>query len=164
LSSNGNLPASVLSRIPGSGPYGGPKLRKDAARAYNALHIYSMQRWGISMALVEGSVGRAYRSYARQVLAKRIYGSNAATPGTSNHGWGINVDLMTRQQRWVMDKIGAKYGFSKRWSVNLVKLRPSTRTTGHVPGKSRRPWNHSRVRCRASNWSVFTDWSWPHQC
>lgn len=113
---NGRLPESALASIPGSGPYGGPKLRKDAAAAYRALHAESMRRWGISMALHEGDVGRAYRSYPRQVLAKRIYGRNAATPGYSNHGWGLAVDLMTRQQRWVIDQIGAKYGFSKSWS------------------------------------------------
>lgn len=113
---NGRLPDSALARIPGSGPYGGPKLRKDVAALYNALHAESMRRWGISMALHEGPVGQSYRSYQRQVLAKQVYGKNAAQPGTSNHGLGINVDLETRQQRWVIDQIGAKYGFSKRWS------------------------------------------------
>lgn len=113
---NGRIPASALAPIPGSGPYGTPKLLKEPARAYNALHRYSMARWGISMALNESVVGRAYRNYDRQVLAKRVYGRNAATPGYSNHGKGINVDLMTRQQRWVMDQVGHLFGFSKRWS------------------------------------------------
>jgi hypothetical protein len=116
MAGNGALPNSTLAPIPGSGPFGRPKLRRDAARAYNALHIYSMQRWGISMALNEGDVGRAYRSVSRQQLAKRIYGSNAAVPGTSNHGLGINVDLENRQQRWVIDQIGHQFGFSKKWS------------------------------------------------
>lgn len=116
MANNGALPDSTLDPIPGSGPFGRPKLRNDAARAYNALHIYSMQRWGISMALNEGDVGRAYRSLSRQVLAKQRYGSNAAVPGTSNHGLGINVDLESRQQRWVIDQVGHQFGFSKRWS------------------------------------------------
>lgn len=116
MTSNGAIPGDSLTPIPGSGPFGRPKLRKDAARAYNALHIYSMQRWGISMALNEGDVGRAYRSVARQVLAKQTYGSNAATPGTSNHGLGINVDLESPRQRWVVDQVGHDFGFSKRWS------------------------------------------------
>lgn len=113
---NGRLPVSILAPIPGSGPYGPPKLLRSAAEAYNALHDEAMRRWGISMRLDEGAVGRAYRSLSRQVLAKRTYGSNAAVPGTSNHGRGINVDLMNRRQRWVMDQIGHLYGFSKRWS------------------------------------------------
>jgi hypothetical protein len=80
------------------------------------MHNEAMVRYGISLSISEGTVGRTYRSYERQVIAKRIYGSNAATPGYSNHGWAIAVDLMTRQQRWVIDKIGAKYGYAKRWS------------------------------------------------
>ncbi len=114
--SNGRIPDSALARIPGSGPGGGPRLRKDCAALYNALDAKARARWNISMALHEGAVGQAYRSYARQVLAKQTYGSNAATPGTSNHGLGINVDLETQQQRWVIDQIGAVYGFSKKWS------------------------------------------------
>jgi hypothetical protein len=116
MAANGALSDNTLAAIPGSGPFGRPKLRKDAARAYNALHIYSMQRWGVSMALNEGDVGRAYRSVARQRLAKQRYGKNAAVPGTSNHGLGINVDLESRQQRWVIDQVGHDFGFSKKWS------------------------------------------------
>jgi hypothetical protein len=140
MASNGRLPASSLARIPGSGPYGGPKLRKDVARAYNAMHNEAMVRWGISMALHEGAVGQSYRSYDRQVLAKKIYGSNAATPGTSNHGWGINVDLETRQQRWVIDKIGRKYGFSKSWSDASWEWWHITYQAGHFkPGREPYP-------------------------
>lgn len=115
---NGRIPSSALAPIPGTSPRPGghPLLRKDAARAYTALHNYAMKRWRISMALSENSIRRAYREIDAQYLAKRMYGSNAATPGTSNHGLGINVDLMTRQQRWVIDQVGASFGFSKRWS------------------------------------------------
>jgi hypothetical protein len=116
MASNGRLPASQLASISGSGPYGSPKLRTDAASAYNALHSTATRRYGVSMALNEGRVGRAYRSYARQVEAKRTYGRNAATPGYSNHGWGIAVDLMNRRQRYVIDVTGASYGWSKKWS------------------------------------------------
>ena len=139
MASNGRLPDSSLARIPGSGPYGGPRLRRDVARAYIAMHNESMVRYGISMALGEGAVGRAYRSYARQVLAKKIYGSNAATPGFSNHGWGINVDLMNRQQRWAVDKIGAKYGFAKRWSDASWEWWHITNKSGVWNGRERWP-------------------------
>lgn len=39
-----------------------------------------------------------------------------ARPGTSNHGWGLAIDLATRAMRWVIDQIGRKYGFSKACS------------------------------------------------
>ena len=34
-----------------------------------------------------------FRDYAKQVAIKAEYGSAAATPGSSNHGWGIAIDL-----------------------------------------------------------------------
>ena len=34
-----------------------------------------------------------FRDYEKQVEIKNQYGSSAATPGTSNHGWGIAIDL-----------------------------------------------------------------------
>lgn len=111
MASNGRLPDSQLSVIPGRS-----RLRSDAARAYRAMHAESMRRFGVSLALYDGSISRGYRTYNQQVQAKRTYGSNAATPGTSNHGWGLAVDLASRQQRWAIDRIGAKYGWAKRWS------------------------------------------------
>lgn len=120
---NGRLPQGALAPIPGTSPRSGgrPLLRKDPARAYTALHNYAVERWGISMALDEGSIRRAYRELSAQQAARKMWCAagkcgNAAIPGTSNHGLGINVDLLTRQQRWVIDQVGAKFGFSKRWS------------------------------------------------
>ena len=107
---NGRLPASALSPIPGNG-----QLRNDAARAYRAMAILASRR-GVSMVIIEGAVRRTYRPIAAQYLAKRIYGSNAATPGTSNHGWALAIDLMNMAQRRMIDKIGRAFGFAKAWS------------------------------------------------
>ncbi len=112
MSSNGNIPRSQLGRIPGNG-----WLRKDAAAAYTAMHKESMRRFGVSMALYEGSIRRTYRPLSAQWLAwNTLPRGQAAYPGTSNHGWGLAVDLMSYAQRRVVDQIGAKYGFSKSWS------------------------------------------------
>lgn len=40
-------------------------------------------------------INDTYRSYERQVSVKAIYGSKAATPGTSKHGWGLAFDCET---------------------------------------------------------------------
>ena len=72
--------------------------------------------WSLSMAIYDGAVGRTYRTYAMQVLAKQVFGSNAATPGTSNHGWALAVDLSSAAQRAAVDQIGAPFGYAKRWS------------------------------------------------
>jgi LAS superfamily LD-carboxypeptidase LdcB len=59
----------------------------------------------------------SYRSYESQVeLAGRkgLYsqGGLAATPGTSNHGWGlaVDLDLNPAAQQWMRDN-GWRYGF-----------------------------------------------------
>jgi zinc D-Ala-D-Ala carboxypeptidase len=66
---------------------------------------------------IEIGVTDSYRSYESQVdLARRkgLYsqGGLAATPGTSNHGWGLSVDLDldATAQAW-MRQNGARYGF-----------------------------------------------------
>lgn len=105
---NGYIPASALGDIPGANA----GLLREAALAYKAMDAST----SVSLALVDGSVGRTYRSYSRQLLAKRIYGSNAATPGTSNHGWGLAIDLMSYQQRAAIDQIGRRFGWAKEWS------------------------------------------------
>jgi hypothetical protein len=62
----------------------------------------------------------AYRTYEGQVYFWNLYrsgrGNLAARPGTSNHGWGLAIDLKGHRSRWIVDQIGAKYGFSKSWS------------------------------------------------
>lgn len=115
--SNGQIPSSALGPIPGSNA----GLLKPAAMAYRAMHLASVQRLGVSLALIDGSIGRCYRNFARQVIARNFWCAqgkcgNAAIPGTSNHGWGTTVDLMSFAQRSAIDRIGAPFGFSKSWS------------------------------------------------
>ena len=112
MASNGQIPSSWLGNVPGSNA----GLLKPAAAAYTAMHYHSLKTTGVSLAIVNGQVGRTYRSYARQVMAKQIYGSNAATPGSSNHGWARAINLMTQAQRNAINRVGARYGFAKRCS------------------------------------------------
>lgn len=84
---NGNLDPTTLTSIGG-----GHKLRGDAAAAYLQMAAAAQQD-GITWSITD-----SYRDYATQVrLAqeKGLYsqGGLAATPGTSNHGWGLAVDL-----------------------------------------------------------------------
>lgn len=62
----------------------------------------------------------SYRTYSQQVYLWQLYrsgrGNLAAYPGTSNHGWGLAVDFATQQMRWIVDQIGASFGWSKAWS------------------------------------------------
>ena len=42
---------------------------------------------------VYGGITSVFRDYNKQVQIKKEYGDTAATPGTSNHGWAIAVDI-----------------------------------------------------------------------
>ena len=109
---NGRLRADTL------GPITGGFLRTDAARSFNALDRASRQRYGVALHPL-GHMS-SYRTYAQQVYLWQLYksgrGNLAAYPGTSNHGWGLAVDFATPRMRWVVDQIGAAFGWSKSWS------------------------------------------------
>jgi len=105
--SNGLIPASRLCGITS-----GHALRCDAAAAYQQLASAYRKAFGKTLCITD-----SYRSYASQV---DLYGrkpSLAALPGTSNHGWGVAVDLCggvdrfgTAQYRW-MESHAAAYGW-----------------------------------------------------
>ncbi|MCL2737052.1 MAG: M15 family metallopeptidase [Propionibacteriaceae bacterium] len=82
---NGDLDPATLCQVPYD-----PKqlLRCDAEAAWMKLDAVYKQVWGVDI-----PIDLSYRTYDEQVEMKAIYGSGAATPGTSNHGWGTAVDL-----------------------------------------------------------------------
>ncbi|HEY3558349.1 MAG TPA: peptidoglycan DD-metalloendopeptidase family protein [Kribbella sp.] len=81
--SNGMIPASKLCAIGG-----GHMLRCDAAAEYLKLAAAYRGQFGKSLCITD-----SYRSYASQVSLYQRKPSLAALPGTSNHGWGVAVDL-----------------------------------------------------------------------
>ncbi len=82
---NGRIPASALCPVRTSPSH---LLECSAARAFDRLNTAYRAVFGLDV-----SVTDAYRSYERQVEIKRTHGDKAATPGTSNHGWGKALDL-----------------------------------------------------------------------
>jgi hypothetical protein len=110
MAANGYLPSSQLGPI-GGGFY----LRSDAAAAFRAMSAAAVRRWGRPI-----RVRSAYRTYGQQVYFWNLFrsgrGNLAARPGTSNHGWGLAIDLASTWDRWAVDQIGSSYGFAKRWS------------------------------------------------
>ena len=82
---NGRLDPSTLCQV----PYDTKQLlRCDAEAAWMKLDAVYKDVWGVDI-----PIDLSYRTYDEQVEMKRIYGSGAATPGYSNHGWGTAVDL-----------------------------------------------------------------------
>lgn len=82
---NGRIPASAMCELE-SAP--GHMLRCDAQKAFDRLSYAYRARFGSPI-----SVTDSYRDYDTQVILKRRKGRMAATPGRSNHGWALAVDL-----------------------------------------------------------------------
>lgn len=97
---NGQVPDSALCSL-SFAP--GQALRCDAAAAIEMLNVDYRRTFGTNMSITD-----SYRSYDAQVRVKAAKPYLAATPGTSNHGWGIALDLGggiqtfgSEQHRWM---------------------------------------------------------------
>jgi cell wall-associated NlpC family hydrolase len=105
---NGLIPPSAMCPI----GVASHTLRCDAAAAYKAMSTGFAGAFGTPICITD-----SYRTYAGQV---RLYGQKpalAAVPGTSNHGWGLAVDLCggieqfgTAQYAWLKANAG-RFGF-----------------------------------------------------
>jgi D-alanyl-D-alanine dipeptidase len=105
--SDGLIPLSQLCAIVGGG-----HLRPDAAQAFDRMSAAYRQAFGSNLC-----VSDSYRSYSQQVAVFRQRPSLAAVPGTSNHGWGLAVDLGcgvehygSAPYRWMTANAG-RFGF-----------------------------------------------------
>ena len=113
MSLNGRLPDSALAPIPGG------RLRKDAAVSWNVMHRYIGVKTGVWIRPLGGM--SSYRTYPQQVYlwhnVPHAHDTNwVAYPGTSNHGWGLAVDVATQAMAREINRYGAPFGWQKRWS------------------------------------------------
>jgi hypothetical protein len=110
---NGQLPSNVRSSI-GSGH----SLYSEVAVKYNEMKAAA------KAAGVDLIINASYRTVSKQVAMLQEYGLyngmksstnpnayGAARPGTSNHGWGLSVDLNTAASGWLSVN-APTYGFS----------------------------------------------------
>ncbi len=104
---NGRLPDSMLYSI-GQGNH---RLARPAADAYIRL-ANAARRDSVSLGVTD-----SYRDYAGQVgVADKVglynQGGLGAVPGTSNHGWGlaVDLDLDVKAQSWMRNNAW-RYGF-----------------------------------------------------
>lgn len=108
---NGRIPLAALASI---GP--AHRLRHDAAAAWTALQQQATADLGHPIGMTD-----SYRTYEAQVDLKARKGSLAATPGRSNHGWGLALDLVTggwdgQVMLW-LETNAARYGwFHPEWA------------------------------------------------
>lgn len=103
---NGRIPRSAMTQLSWAP---GHFLRPDAAAQFERLNAAFRAQFGINIPVTD-----SYRSFEGQVAARARVGNLAATPGTSNHGWGIAVDLGgginsfgTTRHRWMRENADA---------------------------------------------------------
>lgn len=124
---NGKLPSSVLVKSKWLSKQLSEDnyqcyLAKDAAISFDKMIDNFMTTFAGKRVIVFND---GYRTYERQVSMKKKYGSKAATPGTSNHGWGLAVDISVGGQKAYNSQI-YKWLFENGWKFgwyNPVKLR-----------------------------------------
>jgi hypothetical protein len=114
---NGQLPVAALCRLWGAP---GQMLRADAAAAFNRLSDAYAQVFHVPMCVTS-----SYRTYDHQVeLYATMPAGYAAVPGTSNHGWGLAVDLCggvqvdgSPEHTWLLDHAAAYSWFHPAWAL-----------------------------------------------
>jgi hypothetical protein len=119
MAANGRLDVHSLARI--HHPQGIVVfLRKDAGLAWEAMRQRALTARGVNIYPLGGA--SAYRTFAQQVEMKRHWTNlgqpwKAATPGTSNHGWGLAVDAgagspAVDEQMWAtLRALGPTFGW-----------------------------------------------------
>lgn len=104
---NGKIPADALAPLNGSSE----RMWAPATERLNAM-ISDAKAAGVSISVTDGY--RTYDSQVRLAQQKGLYsqGGLAAAPGTSEHGWGLAVDLGLNPtaQAW-MRQHAQDYGF-----------------------------------------------------
>jgi len=103
---NGQIPGDLLWGI----SWTDHELRADAAESLERLNSAFAAAFGMNLQINDG-----YRSYADQVAMKASRGYWAATPGHSNHGLAVAVDIGglsygNAMYRWLAENAGA-YGW-----------------------------------------------------
>jgi LAS superfamily LD-carboxypeptidase LdcB len=131
-SSSSSTATTSAAPVPGLSPIWSPwgtlYLESSAAAAWDAMRDQSLYLYGQDL-YPDGPLS-AYRSYDQQAYLYDLYlsgqGAPANPPGTSSHETGLAVDVATPEMRWVIDQIGASYGWGKLhapgewWHVDYV--------------------------------------------
>lgn len=119
---NGLIPIGTLAVLSAGRAH---RLRADAAASYERMAAAFRRDMGYALAVTD-----AYRDLLAQYAVKASKGFLAATPGTSNHGWGLALDLASgvnsatsAAHRW-MDAHAGEYGWVNPTWAQTWKFEP----------------------------------------
>ena len=112
---NGRIPTAALCPLWGTS---GQVLRADAASAFDAMSRAYAGQFGAPICVTD-----SYRDLPGQIAVAAAKPTLAAVPGTSNHGWGVALDLCdgiegfgTPQHRWMQENSMAFGWFLPAWA------------------------------------------------
>ena len=115
---NGEVPKSEMKKVtgyPGYGAAGSGLMHKSVADKFQSM-LDAAKKDGHGI-----GINDTYRTYADQVYMKQTKGYLAATPGTSNHGYGLAADVnyTNAGYKWLWAN-AAKFGFKplKGWGLS----------------------------------------------
>lgn len=128
VGTNGNLDTSTLCELWGTGHM----LQADAAVALTGLNEAYVAEYGVNMCLTD-----SYRTLSTQYTLKGQKGRFAAKPGTSQHGWGLAIDIC-----------GESYKASDKWDW--------LKKNGPLFGWDNPPW------ARAGGSGAYEPWHWEY--
>lgn len=130
---NGRIPTTRLTPVAYAPHH---RATAGAARAMTALSARFRRQFEENIHITD-----SYRTYAQQVAVKRVKGFLAATPGRSNHGWGLAFDLAsgiedrsTNEHQW-MQRNAKHFGFEN----------PAWATPGTKAFQKNEPWHWEYV-------------------
>ncbi|HEY0345449.1 MAG TPA: M15 family metallopeptidase [Solirubrobacteraceae bacterium] len=93
-------------------PIPGGRLWPEAALTWNAMRAQFIAAGGDADHFRPGGGVSSARTVAQQRVLRAHQPPPAAVPGTSNHGWGIAVDIpFPKAQAWIL-RNGERYGWS----------------------------------------------------
>jgi LAS superfamily LD-carboxypeptidase LdcB len=138
---NGRIPLTALASVDD-----GQRLRPDAAAAWNALQRAATADLGQPIGVTD-----SYRSYEAQVELKALKPTLAATPGRSNHGWGLAVDVVTggwdgEPMRWLQTN-APRFGWHHPDWAQIDGSNPEHWHWEYRGGRRDRPGTMSLLAC-----------------
>ncbi|UYG18324.1 M15 family metallopeptidase (plasmid) [Brachybacterium huguangmaarense] len=103
---NGHVPDTALCSYPGATDSDG-RGQARAVAAYVAMNVEFKKQFGHDLLITS-----TYRTYDKQVSTKASKGYLAATPGWSNHGFGLAIDIggTSAEKAWIQQN-GPTFGW-----------------------------------------------------
>lgn len=120
---NGRIPADEMCRFNTTPKFQNHLARCDAVENFDLLNELYKKKFGSYISITD-----SYRNYDQQVAVRKAKPTLAAVPGTSNHGWGLALDLgsginspLSPSYKWMREN-GPAYGWiHPKWARTIAE-------------------------------------------